>query len=140
MSWGRVNPDDIEVIGRQPATRIIIPSKPNPWYGTIVGYERDNLAQKGGRRFTEEQERALIERGMDPLTCETITVKRQACGVTEITPMLNTVQPVFAFDCPVIGRRKDGKIKIIAPIGDAKFVRADGWAHPPKTRPYQGFY
>lgn len=140
MSWGRLDPNETEVIGRQPATLYISPSKSYPWYGDVRGGVRGKLAVSGGERFTTQQEESLIERGMDPLTCETITVKRQACGRTEIVPMLNSLQPVFAFECPVISRRADGKIKVIAPNGDAKFIRADGWAHKPTTRPYQGGY
>lgn len=112
------------IIRRQPEKLQIIPSKPNPWYGSIV--EGDPL--------TIEQRRAL-----DAMTAgegvELMTVYRQATS-REMWWGTNSPPPVYEFQCPIIGRRKGGakgvdKVKIIAPNGDTKLVFPDGWVLRP---------
>ncbi len=107
-------------VGRQPAVMYITPSKPNIWYGRIID----------DRRFTEQQSAKLIELGRDPVTAEAIEVKRNA---TDREYYWNTrdLPPYFQMMCPVVARRADGKIKVIAPSGAATFVRSDGWAGAP---------
>lgn len=133
------DPNAVEPIGRQPSRLYISPSKTYLWYGCIIGGTHNDLATVGGLQFTEQQTEAMCARGVDPETCEVMTVKRQATD-REICSGWGVMPPVFAFDCPVLGRRADGKVKIITPSGDAKFIRGDGWANKPRTRPGSGFY
>ena len=114
-------------IGRQPDRVHITPSRSQPWYGAIVT----------GRRFTRQQEAELIKLGADIATAEAITVKRQATG-RELWWPTGQLPPVYAFECPVILRRADGRVKVITPSGERKLVRADGWAHPPRRNPASG--
>lgn len=107
-------------IGRQPAVMMVTPSAPYAWYGTI----RDE------RRFTEQQIGKLITAGKDPLTCEAIEVRRNATDREHYWP-IGSLPPYFAFECPVVTRLADGRIKIIAPSGENKIVLRDGWV----TRP-----
>lgn len=116
-------------VGRQPATPVIIPSKRQPWYGAIIE----------GHRFTRQQENELIKLGADIATAEAMTVKRQATDREYCWPT-SQLPPVFAFECPVLAKRADGRFKVIAPSGERKIVFADGWAHRPKRRPSMGFY
>ena len=133
MKYGHGDPDK-EPLGRQPAVRYITPSKaPNPWYGSIVGYTADEWAQKGGDRFTLEQQHALACRGLNPDTVETMTVKRQAT-TQEVYWMPGELPEVYAFECPVVGHHKDGRPRVISPSGYEKIVRQDGWTTWPKTK------
>jgi len=116
-----------DIIGRQPATCYITPSKPNPWYGTIIGGVADKLAVSGGERFTAEQLRILRELGLDPATVDAITVTRNATQRELYWSKLSPT-PQFQFDCPVLDRRADGRISIVAPAGLAETVDADGFA------------
>ncbi len=140
MSWGRLDPDAMTPVGRQPALRVSTPSGPNPWHGTIIGYEVVGSAQVGGERFTGEQGRTLREMGLDPDTVEVITVRRQATPREWGNPDTGCLPDVFAFECPVVGRRRDGKIKVISPIGNLNWIESTGWTSPPKTTPHRGFY
>lgn len=129
-------------IGRQPSVRQVAPSIRTPWYGNVTGYREVNGIQVDGDRWTTQQVKAILERGLDPLTCEAMTVRRQAVGSEVWTPV-DQLPAVFAFDCPVIQRMADGKVKVIAPDGQPKLVRPDGWGHPPRRRPVgpdDGFY
>lgn len=110
-------------IGRQPALAKWTPSAPFLWYGSIVE----------GERFTQEQHAQLIRRGLSAADVPTMTVKRQAKREEHYWPFTE-LPPVFAFECPIIGKRGD-KVKVIAPNGDAKLVAADGWAHRPYRIP-----
>lgn len=112
-----------KVMGRQPDLVQIVPSRPNPWYGSIVP----------DQRFTLEQLRTLQRRSIDPATVETITVTRNATQA-EAYWGLRQLPPVYQFECPVVHRRQDGRIMVIAPIGDEKLVYADGWPTPPRKR------
>jgi len=125
---------DTPPVGRQPTHPRLVPSKPYPWYGSIRGAEPGQLGVTGGDRFTEQQKAALIEQGRDVPTAEGMLVKRQA-NDNELDWGLYRLPPVYAFECPVIGRRKDGKVKVISPSGVIKYVGADGWAHRPFLRP-----
>lgn len=112
------------VIRRQPEVLHIVPSKPNPWYGSIV--EGDPL--------TIEQRRALAERGLAEDT-PTMIVYRQATD-REMWWGLNSAPPVFEFECPIIGHRAQTKasppkVKILSPNGEAKLVFPDGWTRRP---------
>ncbi|WP_454280547.1 hypothetical protein [Sphingomonas sp. Marseille-Q8236] len=125
-------------IGRQPMVRRKAPSVRTPWYGDIAGYQIVDGAQVGGERWTTEQQAALIERGMDLLTCPAMFVRRQSVG-EEVCPTLGDLPAVYEFECPVIGKGQRGKakskIKVIAPDGQPSLVHADGWAHFPRRRP-----
>jgi hypothetical protein len=122
-----------EVIGRQPSCIRVTPSKaPSPWYGAIVGGEKTGFnghSIAGGQRFTEQQVAQLIERGRDVLTVETMTVRRNSTDA-EIWSGINQPRPVYEFECPVIHRRADGRVRVIAPSGAEKLVEADGWIAP----------
>ena len=129
-------------IGRQPSVRQVAPSIRTPWYGNVTGYREVHGIQVDGDRWTTQQAAAILSRGLDPLTCEAMTVRRQAVGEEVWTPV-GQLPAVFAFDCPIIQQMADGQIKVIAPDGEPKIVRADGWGHPPRRRPSQpedGFY
>lgn len=101
-------------IGRQPETLHIIPSKPNPWYGRIVA--NDDL--------TLEQRRALDELGSRAPT-ETMVVRRYATDREMYWG--GHPRPYFEFVCPVVTRKRDGRIYVLSPIGDKKLIRDDGW-------------
>ncbi len=125
-----------EPSGRQPDVLHITPSKPNPWYGTIVP----------GEKFTAEQMAELAARR---LSCvEMITVRREATDREMYWP-IGAWAPVYAFDCPVIGQRVEkftidgrqitlARPKVIAPNGEAKLIRADGWVRRPSRSPKGG--
>ena len=125
---------DTPPVGRQPARVQIAPSKSYPWYGSIRGGVADAIGIKGGDRFTVQQEAELIRQGRDVPTAEALLVKRQA-SARELYWPLGQLPPVFAFQCPVIGHRADGKVKVISPSGDVKHVLPDGWSHRPFRRP-----
>jgi hypothetical protein len=114
------------ILGRQPVTCYITPSKPNPWYGTIVGGVVARVAVSGGEQFTAEQSHALSERGLDAGEVETITVTRNATTRELYWPSSGRA-PQFQFDCPVICRRKD-RVQIISPSGMIEWVDASGFA------------
>ncbi len=133
MRYGHEDPD-LPPIGRQPKVRYITPSKPNPWYGTIDGYAESEFAQVGGARFTLEQQYGLACRGLVADTVETITAKRQATD-REMWWPAGQLPPVFAFECPVVGRHHDGRLRVISPSGTEKLIREDGWTSWPKTKP-----
>lgn len=122
-----------EVIGRQPASWLVTPSKsPYPWYGTIEDGEKtgfDGHSIKGGRRFTNEQARECMSRGLDVLTAPAMTVRRNV-GLLELS--LGTIRPVpvYEFECPIIRKLADGRVRVIAPSGVEKLVEADGWTSP----------
>lgn len=110
-----------EMLGRQPAVLYITPSQPNPWYGGITA----------GKRFTREQELALAHLGINPGDAEAITVKRQATDREYSWPM-GQLPPEFHFECPVLHRRPDGRVKVLSPAGFAKIVFDDGWIRRPR--------
>lgn len=119
-------------LGRRPATIRWTPSKPIPWWAAVW---------QEGRRFTAEQEQALIALGRDPVTAEALEVVREidlyadeAGGVLRI----GELRPVYAFDCPVIGKGAAGKVRVIGPNGKPRDVQPDGWANKPHPKPYRG--
>ncbi len=125
-----------EILGRQPARILVTPSKtPSAWYGAIRGAVKTGFGDHsitGGARFTEQQNEALISRGMDILTAEAMTVQRNA-GDHEICN--GTGLPgVYQFECPVLSRRVDGRVRVIAPSGAEKLVEGDGWTSPRRSR------
>lgn len=111
------------VVGRQPETPVIIPSKPNPWYGAIID----------GSVFTREQLSELEKRDRDPATVERMTVRRNATDREMWWPN-GSLPPVYEFECPVLGRRADGRVRVIAPNGFGKLVYSDGWITPRYAR------
>ncbi|MDO7841112.1 hypothetical protein [Sphingomonas immobilis] len=114
---------------RQPDRIQITPSASQPWYGWC----------DEGQRFTRAQLHGMKHRGIDPETVEAITVKRSATS-REMWWPTNQAAPVFEFDCPVMSRRRDGRLNIMAPSGEIKPVEADGWVKRPKARPaWKGF-
>ena len=122
-------PGSYVIHGRQPATMVISPSNQSPWIGRL----------DPGQRFTRAQIYYLRQRGFDPDTVEWIMVRRCA---TSREMFLDREQPTpaFEFECPIILRRADGRLNILAPSGDSKIVLADGWvAHPKKKRSQGGF-
>ncbi|MCC2978823.1 hypothetical protein [Sphingomonas sp. IC4-52] len=100
-----------QVVGRQPETLFITPSKPNPWYGSIV--EGDSL--------TAQQRTVLSTREIDQSAVEIVTVYRQAT-TRELWWPSTQLPPLYAFECPVISRQSDGFVKVVAPFGDVKRV------------------
>lgn len=115
------------ILGRQPAIMKCTPSRANAWYGTIIGGEIGRLGVSGGERFTAQQTYALRDLGWSPDTVETITVTRNATWAEAYWPKTSPT-PQYQFDCPVISRRRDGRVNIISPSGLAETVAADGWA------------
>ena len=121
------------VIGRQPASFLITPSKPRPaWYGTIEGGEKTGFGGHsiiGGQRFTNEQARECISRGLDVLTAPAMTVRRNV-GIMELSLGTFRPVPVYEFQCPIIRKLADGRVRVIAPSGTEKIVEGDGWTSP----------
>jgi len=115
-----------DIIGRQPKVLHISPSKSYPWYGKIIE----------GRRFTVEQELGLAHLGIKPDDVEAMKVRRTSNDNEFWTP-LYTYPPVFEFECPILGHRADGKVKVLSPCGDAKLIFSNGWiGKHPKKRMY----
>jgi len=133
-----VAPNDRPIVGRQAIMVKLTPSKSQPWYGTITGdVDRSGIAQVGGDRFTAEQVAALRSRGLNGQEIEVVLVRREA-PTDEIWVGLRHYCCVLGMECPVLERRaRDGKIKVIAPSGEAKWVRPDGWCHTPRRLPGQ---
>lgn len=135
--WRRALADpNLPPVGRQPSVRQVSPSVRTPWYGNVVGYRNVDGIQVGGERWTTQQAAAILQRGLDPLTCEAMEVRRQAVNA-EIWIPVGDLPAVFAFDCPIIQRMASGKVKVIAPDGQPKIVFANGWGHHPIRRPSQ---
>ena len=129
---------DTPPVGRQPSSYKLAPSKPtNPWYGAIAEGVRERLGVTGGRRFTVEQERALIKLAIDPLMVTGLMVKRQATP-EEVWWPNSQLPPVYAFECPVIGKTVD-RVRVIAPNGSKKLVLESGWIHHPYRDPFKLF-
>lgn len=116
-----------QILGRQPLLAYITPSKPYPWYGTIVGGVAGKLAITGGERFTAQQSEALRILRKDPATAETVTVTRNATTRELVWPK-GSPAPQFQFYCPVLARHRDGRTSIISPSGLTETVDADGFA------------
>lgn len=114
-------------MGRQPATLYVTPSGEHPWYGTYLG----------NRALSEQQFNAMISAGLDLTSPETVTVRRNATD-REMWWGLNSFPPYFEFECPVLSRLADGRIKVIAPSGANKIVLSDGWATRPGKRKSAG--
>jgi hypothetical protein len=125
-----------EIIGRQPATIYVTPSKaPSCWYGSIRGGVKTGFgghSVTGGDRFTVEQVRALISRGIDVLTAPAMKVQRNAAD-HEIYSGLG-LPAVYQFECPILSTRADGRVRVIAPNGAEKLVEADGWTTAQRSR------
>lgn len=109
--------------GRMPASVTISPSRDYPWYGR---YQPD-------RSLTEQQYNALISAGCDPTNPETITVRRNATD-QEMWWGTDQFPPYFEFECPIVSRLADGRVKVIAPSGANKIVLRDGWVTRPGKR------
>jgi hypothetical protein len=106
-----------------PACFIVTPSKaPSPWIGTWGP----------GARYSHEQLHTMVVRGLNPETAEAIRVKRKA--VSSETWWPTGPAPVHEYDCPIIQRRADGRLTVLAPAGITTLVFADGWARQPKKR------
>ena len=118
------DPDATAVLGRQPALVKWTPSNPFTWYGSIIE----------GERFTAEQHRTLISRGVDPVTVPALTVKRQAKR-EEYVFGRDVLAPRFEMECPIVGKAKDGRVRVVAPNGDVTLVQPDGWGHRPFRLP-----
>lgn len=116
-----------KVIGRQPETPRIVPSRPNPWYGHILT----------GHTFTVEQLQAVERGGLNPETIERITVRRNATDDEHWWPA-GSLPPIFEFECPVLGHRIDGRVRVISPSGMVKLVFADGWTTARRARRKSG--
>jgi hypothetical protein len=116
-----------DILGRQPVTLYIAPSKPNPWYGTIVDGVAGKFAITGGERFTAEQAFAIRQRGLDLAKLEVIAVTRNAT-TREMYWSKSSPTPQYQFECPVLARRRDGRISVISPSGLPEIVDADGFA------------
>lgn len=129
------------IIGRQPVAYLITPSAARfPWYGTIEGGEKTGFGGHsitGGQRFTNEQARECISRGLDVLTAPAMTVRRNST-MNEIWCGFRDLRPVYEFECPIIRKMADGRVRVIAPSGDEKLVEADGWTAPYRKRTMGG--
>jgi hypothetical protein len=110
----------VKIIGRQPATTYTTPSNPSPWYGAI----------RPDDRFTVQQRLEMTNRELDPDAIEVLKVRRQA-SAREMWWPTGAPPPVFEFDCPVLSRRRDGRIDVIAPGGWKQIVSAEGWVGEP---------
>lgn len=122
-------PGSYVIHGRQPMSMVISPSSQSPWIGWV----------DRGQRFTRTQIYYLRKRGLDPATVEGVMVRRCATQ-REMFWGRDDPTPAFEFECPLILRRADGRLNILAPSGESKIVMADGWvAHPKKKRPQGGF-
>ncbi|QUT07968.1 hypothetical protein KFK14_11585 [Sphingobium phenoxybenzoativorans] len=104
--------------------RTITPSNQGFWEGSI----------REGDRFTNEQMHSMIVYGLVPGEVETLVVTRPATA-RELWWPTGTPAPVFEFECPVLGLRKDGKVKVISPSGLAKWVWPDGAITRPRKAP-----
>lgn len=111
-----------QVLGRQPRIVLVTPSKAgSPWLGYILD----------GQRFTEQQQAALISRGMDVLTAKAMTVRRKVRIEDEVWPTFDP-WPIYEFECPVLNTLANGYINVISPSGKVKAVQGDGWIAKPK--------
>lgn len=113
----------------QPEIANYRPSKTTLWYG-----DRDGVDQ-----LTKQQRHACAMRGVDADDAERQTVRRYASQEEHYWPVCSwnpkaLPRPFFEFQCPILQRRADGRIKVIAPNGDAALVREDGWALPNQTK------
>lgn len=106
---------------RQPDKIVITPSNQSPWIGSVDAPDQ---------RFTLQQLYVLSLAGRDPAQVEAVTVFREAT-TREMWWPTGSPPPVFQFDCPVVQRLGDGRIKVIAPGGDKKIVLANGWVRMP---------
>jgi len=108
--------------------RIITPSNIDAWFG----YWR------GDDELTQQQVRELAEAGFDPATVETMDVFLRTTAKQLWVPSgafgAPPNYPWRRIRCPIVGRRLDGRVKVIAPIGDRKLVWEDGSINRPKTR------
>lgn len=107
---------------RQPPASVIAPSNQSPWVGRV---------ERADDRFTTTQLYYMARLGRtadEPGEC--ITVFREATQ-REMYWARGEAPPVYQFDCPVIGRRRDGKVHVIAPGGDKKWVFRNGWVDQP---------
>lgn len=111
----------MRIFPRQPDKFVITPSSQSPWIGYLGAPDA---------RFTKMQHYRMRELRLDPETCETITVYREATS-REMSWGIGMPPPVFQFDCPVLGHRADGKVKVLSPSGEGKFVLANGWVRMP---------
>lgn len=101
---------------RQPDTIVINPSRSYPWYGRWTE----------GDRLTHGQRAAMAKASIDADSVEIIAVRRYATA-QELWWPTTQPRPVFEFDCPVLGRQRDGRIRIIAPSGEQALIQGDGW-------------
>lgn len=109
------------ILGRQPAKLWITPSAPNAWY---------SMEPICGDELTAEQKLGLASMGLAADSVEVITVKRNATD-REMYWGVGQCPPQYHFPCPVVGRRRDGKIDVISPSGMRKLVGHDGWVGKP---------
>jgi len=98
-----------------PNKAYITPSNINPWRG----------GRAEGARWTRSQLRQLEARGIDPAGAEGMMVRSVATERDMWWPKTE-LAPVFVFECPVLGRRADGRVRVISPAGMVKLVNADG--------------
>lgn len=98
-----------------PETYRVTPSRIDPWRG----------GWSAAGRFTGEQLRKLPALGLDPATVETVLVRSKAT-TREMWWPTGSPAPEFRFECPVIGRRRDGRLLILAPAGIACLVAIGG--------------
>lgn len=115
-----LRPQQRACLGRQPGLQLVTPSKPNPWFGTAAE----------GDRYTVQQLHEMARLKLDPEVVESILVKRLSSYKENWWPK-GGLTPFYQFECPVLGRLRDGRVKILAPAGLPMIVFGDGWA----TRP-----
>lgn len=113
----------------QPANFRVTPSKPvNPWCSQWLA----------GDHYSRHQ-RAVMQRDrIDPETVGFIRVKRSAVQTETWFPK-GYPAPVHEYDCPILQRRLDGKLRILSPAGVPVIVLDDGWvAVPRQVRGWKG--
>jgi hypothetical protein len=99
--------------------RVIVPSRPDPWFGRWAP----------GSTLTEEQLHQLAQRGLDPDT-ERLDV-HVSVSQAQLWMPLGEKQPWRLVPCPIVGRMKDGRLKVVAPNGERKLVYATGELRKP---------
>jgi hypothetical protein len=82
-------------------------------------------SMEAGDRFSREQLYQLAARNLAADEVETLVVRRKAT-IRELWWGPNDNTPIFEFECPVLSRQRDARVKVISPSGVIKLVWPDG--------------
>jgi hypothetical protein len=99
--------------------QVVVPSRPDPWFGRWAP----------GSVLTEEQLDQLAQRGLDPDT-EQLDV-HVSVSQAQLWVPLGDKRPWRLIPCPIVGRMKDGRLKVVAPNGERKLVWPTGELRKP---------